>query len=137
MLDALIRPLLLIALATAAAGPWFIITVLRPAFGRSGLSSDDLGPIERQVARAGIIAGWIALAASLPELYLQVVDIMGGSILSGVESPVIWRLLTRTATGWVWMGRTVLLAALLFTLSTRCEVDRTAGRSQPMAGPRR
>ena len=86
MLDALIRPLLLIALVTAAAGPWFVIAVLRPAFGRSDLSSDDLDPCERQVARAGRIAGWIALAASLPELYLQVVDIMGGSILSGVRS---------------------------------------------------
>jgi len=136
MLDALIRPLLLIALVTAAAGPWFVIAVLRPAFGRSDLSSDDLDPCERQVARVGRIAGWIALAASLPELYLQVVDIMGGSILSGVESPVVWRLLTRTTTGWVWIGRTALLAALLFTLSTRCEVGRTAGRSQPMAGPR-
>jgi hypothetical protein len=40
MLDALIRPLLLIAIVTAAAGPWFVIAVLRPAFGRSGLSEE-------------------------------------------------------------------------------------------------
>src|SRR3970282_955728 len=110
MLDALIRPLLLIALVTAAAGPWFVIAVLRPAFGRGGLSTDDLDPIESQVARVGMTAAWIALGASLPELYLQVVDIMGGSILSGVEAPVVWRLLTRTATGWVWIGREALLA---------------------------
>ncbi|MEK6716410.1 MAG: CopD family protein, partial [candidate division NC10 bacterium] len=136
MLDALIRPLLLIALVTAAAGPWFVIAVLRPAFGRSGLSTDGLDPIESQVARVGMTAAWIALGASLPELYLQVVDIMGGSILSGVEAPVVWRLLTRTATGWVWIGRTAMLAALLFALGTRRGLGRTAGRSRPWIGIR-
>ena len=133
MLDALIRPLLLIALVTAAAGPWFVLAVLRPAFGRSGLSTDDLDPIESQVARVGMTAAWIALGASLPELYLQVVDIMGGSILSGVESPVVWRLLTRTATGWVWIGRTAMLAALLFALGTCRGLGRTAGPPRPWA----
>jgi putative copper export protein len=136
MLDALIRPLLLIALVTAAAGPWFVMAVLRPAFGKSGPSSQYLGPIEHQVARAGRIAGWIALAASLPELYLQVVDVMGGSILSAVEAPIVWRLLTRTATGWVWIGRTAMLAALLFALGTRRGLGRTAGRSRPWTGIR-
>ncbi len=117
MLDALIRPLLLIALVTAAAGPWFVLTLLRPIFGRAGLSTGRLDPIEHHVVRVVKAATWIALGCSLPELYMQAVDIMGGTIFSGVEPSVVWRLLTRTTSGWVWIDRTVLLAALLTLLA--------------------
>ncbi len=117
MLDALVRPVLLIALVTAAAGPWFVIILLRPTFGRAGLSAGRLDPIEQQVIRVAKAATWIALGVSLPELYMQAVDIMGGTIFSGVELSVVWRLLTRTNSGWVWVARTALLAALLMALA--------------------
>lgn len=118
MLDALIRPLLLIALVTAAAGPWFVLALLRPAISKAGLSSNHLDPIERQVARVGLTAAWISLVVGLPELYMQAVDIMGGTIFSGVQFHVVWRLLTRTTVGWVWIGRSILLAGLLVALTT-------------------
>ena len=128
MLDALIRPLLLIALVTAAAGPWFVIALLRPTVRKAGLPSRDLEPIERQVARVATIATWIALGASLPELYLQTVEIIGGTIFSGVELSVIRTLLTRTTTGWVWISRAALLAAAL--------VPFAAVGSRPQSGVR-
>lgn len=128
MLDALIRPLLLIALVTAAACPWFVIALLRPAVRKAGLSSRDLESIGRQVARVATIATWIALGSSLPELYLQAVEIIGGTIFSGVEFPVIWTLLTRTTTGWVWIARTALLATMLVAFA--------AAGSRPQSGVR-
>ncbi len=117
MLDALVRPVLLIALVTAAAGPWFVIILLRPIFGRAALSTDRVDPIEQQVVRVTKAAAWIALCFSLPELYMQVVDIMGGTIFSGVELSMVWKLLTRTTSGWVWIARTAVLAALLMLLA--------------------
>src|SRR3990172_3429576 len=131
MLDALIRPLLLIALVTAAAGPWFVIAVLRPAFGRLGLSSPHRDPIERQVARVANAATWIAVGAGVPEIYLQAVDILGGSMLSGVQLSVPWRLLTQTTAGWVWVGRNASLVALLVVLGTGREWSRTTTPSWP------
>jgi putative copper resistance protein D len=131
MLDALIRPLLLIALVTAAAGPWFVIALLRPALGRLGLSSPHLDPIERQVARVANAATWIALGAGVPEIYLQAVDIMGGSMFSGVQLSVPWRLLTQTTAGWVWVGRNASLVALLVVLGTGREWSRTTTPSWP------
>jgi len=136
MLDALIRPALLIALVTAAAGPWFVITLLRPALRSVGLSSGHFDPIGNRVARVAAGAAWIALAASLPELYLQAVDISGGTIFSGVELSVIWRLLTRTSVGRVWIGRTALLAALLVILATCRDPGQRETPSQPLFGIR-
>ncbi len=138
MLDALVRPALLIALLIAAAGPWFVIALLRPALRSTGLSSGQLDPIGDRVARVAAGAAWIALAAGLPELYLQTVDITGGTIFSGVEPAVVWRLLTRTATGWVWIGRSALIGALLVVLRTcpepgrrACHFDRLRAQPEP------
>jgi putative copper resistance protein D len=131
MLDALIRPLLLIALVTAAAGPWFVVALLRPVFRRVRLSSRHLDPVERRVVDVAKAATWIALVASLPELYVQGVDITGGTIFSGIEFSIVWRLLTRTTVGWVWIGRTVLLAALLVVLATRRERNQLTATSRP------
>ena len=83
------------------------------------------------MARAG---AWIALGASLPELYLQTVDISGGAIFSGVELSVVWRLLTRTATGWVWISRSALLVALLAVLAARPGIGRTMEGSRTWSG---
>ncbi len=128
MLDALVRPVLLISLVTVAAGPWFVITLLRPTFGGAGLSAGHLDPIEQHVVRVAKAATWVALCFTLPELYMQAVDIMGGTIFSGVELSVVWRLLTRTTSGWVWIARTGLLGALLMLLAWH--------RSWPWSGNR-
>ncbi len=132
MLDTLVRPLLLIALVTAAAGPWCVVILLRPALLGAGLLSSLFDSIEGRVARIVNTVAWIALAASIPELYLQVVDISGGSILSGIELSAAWRFLTRTTAGWVWIGRAVLLAALLAVLRTCPEPGR--GTPRPRSG---
>jgi len=134
MLDAFVRPLLLIALVTAAAGPWCVVALLRPVLFKAGLAPNLFGPIEGRVARIVSIAAWIALAASIPELYLQMVAISGGSVLSGVEFAAVWRFLTRTAAGWVWIGRAALLVALLAVARTCLESGRTSsglGRETP------
>ncbi len=131
MLDALFRPVLLIALVTAAAGPWFVIALLRPTLCGSGLTLSHLDPIERRVVGIAKAAAWIALIVSVPELYLQTVDIMGGTLFSGVEFSVVWRLLTRTTAGWVWIGRSILIAALLVALATPRERGQRTARSWP------
>jgi putative copper resistance protein D len=135
MLDALVRPLLLIALVTAAAGPWCVVALLRPALVKAGLSPNLVDPIEGRVARIVNTGAWIAVAASLPELYLQTVDISGGSILSGIELSAVWRFLTRTTAGRVWISRILLLAALLVVLRTSPEPARGScgqpGRTMP------
>jgi putative copper resistance protein D len=129
MLDALVRPLLLIALVTVAAGPWCVVALLRPVLHRTSLSPDLLDPIEGSVARIVKAGAWVALAASIPELYLQIVDISGGSILSGIEISAGWRFLTRTRAGWVWIGRNLLLVALLGAL--RASFDPASSTPRP------
>lgn len=136
MLDALTRPVLLIALVTAAAGPWVILVLLRLAFRRSGLSSDLLGPTEHRVIRTGSTATWIALAAAVPELYMQAVDISGGSPLGGVELWSAWRLLTRTTVGRVWIARSVLLSGLWIVFATTLKRAHPTAAPSPRAAPR-
>ena len=134
MLDALVRPVLLIALVVAAAGPWCVIALLRPALRGAGLAPDHLESLEGQVARVARAGVWLALGSSLPELYLQTVDIIGGTVFSGVEPGVVWRLLTRTATGWVWIGRGALLVALVAVLPARPRIGRPAEDSRAWSG---
>jgi len=117
MLDALVRPLLLIALVVAASGPWCLLALLRPACRDVGLAGRCADDIEPRVTRTVAAAAWIALAASPLELYLQAVDVAGGTVFSGVEPALAWQLLTGTASGWVWTGRVVLLAGLLAVLA--------------------
>jgi putative copper resistance protein D len=113
VLDALIRPALLIALVTAAAGPWCAITVLRPALRDASLLPEQAAGVWRRLLGVSSVAAWVALCLGPPELYMQMVAVSGGSILSGVGLSDVWRFLSRTGAGRVWVGRMLLLGALL------------------------
>ena len=96
--------------------------VVHLVLNRLTLTSDPLGAlhrIRRRLLRWAALAGCAAMAIGLPLLLLQTASLADGSLQGAVSNGHLWRVLTETRYGALWLTREGALAALiLMTLST-------------------
>ncbi|MDB6110337.1 MAG: Copper resistance domain protein [Pedosphaera sp.] len=108
MEHSLLHALALAGLITAVGGPLLILGLLRPAERAWGIESeqDEFGrALGKGAARWVVCGALLAAAATLLDLFVQVAELRGKTVFSGVDIAEIVRFATRATVGRLSLAR--------------------------------
>jgi putative copper export protein len=116
MEHSLLHALTLAGIIGAVGGPLFMLGLLRPAERALGIELDrnETGQaLSRGAARSVVFGALLAAAATLLDLFVQVAELRGKTVLSGVGMAELVRFATQTTVGRLSLARagTLLLMA--------------------------